>query len=129
MKRIILITIVCLLIPCFGFAQEPNSLLSIDNTLWQTTVGERGNLGFGFYDGKVYIIWALEEGEPEMDENSFYVDLLLLSFVRVYFNPEIVSGVIFPGGRGFLFPILQIGFFITPHGPFHLTKIQDDWTP
>ena len=75
MKKIILITIVCLLIPCFGFAQEPNSLLGIDNTLWQSIVDERGDLGFGFYGGKVYLIWPLEGGEPEMAENSFYVDL------------------------------------------------------
>lgn len=129
MKKIILITIACLLIPCFGVAQEPISPLSIDNTLWQTTVGEKGDLGFGFYDGKVYVIWPLEEGEPEMIETSFYVDLLLYSFVSVDYSPDVISGVIFAGGIGFLFPVVERGFFITPHGTLRLIKLQDDWMP
>ena len=130
MKKIILITIICFAIPCFGFAQEPNSLLGIDNTLWQKTLGEEGDLGFGFYGGKVYLIWPLEGGEPEMAEISFYVDLLLLSFVLVDYSPDIVPWEVFLGGTGFLFPILGIGYLIEPDLGVHLvTKLQDDWTP
>ena len=129
MKKITLITIACLLIPCLGFAQELNSPLSIDNALWQTTVGERGDLGLGFYDGKVYVIWPLEEGEPEMLEKSFYVDLLVCSFASADYSPDVISGGVFPGGMGFLFPIVESGVFITPHGILQLTKTQDNWTP
>jgi len=129
MKKIILITIVCLLVPCFGFAQEINPILRIDNTLWYTTVDERGDLGFGFYGGKVYVIWPLEEGEPKMVEKSFYVDLLLFSFVSFGYSPDIVPSTVFVAGIGFLFPIFERGFFIAPYGIVQLTALQDDWTP
>lgn len=130
MKKIIFITIACLSIPYVGFAQEPNSLLGIENTLWQTTVGERGDLGFGFYDGKVYIIWPLEEGAPQMVEKSFYVDLLLFSFGLVGYSPDIVPGYIFAGGICFLLPTLEKGICMEVHGTMlHLSELQDDWTP
>ena len=35
MKRIILITIICFLFPCFGFAQGPVTISSIEGTLWR----------------------------------------------------------------------------------------------
>ena len=64
-----------------------------------------------------------------MDEDSFYVDLLLLSFVSVSFSQDIVPWDIFVGGTGFLFPALGIGYLFGPHGLDIVTKLQDDWTP
>ena len=67
MKKIILITIVCFLIPRFVYAQEPDSNLSIEGTLWRTSVIRAMNLPdglphvasevwmVGFYDDKVYV--------------------------------------------------------------------------
>ena len=129
MKKIILITIICFTIPCFGFAQEPNSLLGIDNTLWQKTVSEEGDFGLGFNGGKVYSIWPLEGGEPVMAEDSFYFDLLIFSFASVRFSEDDVPWTAFVGEIGFLFPMLGTGYFWGNHGLVVVTKVQDNWTP
>jgi hypothetical protein len=82
MKRIILITIICLLIPSFGiFDQASASIFSIEGTLWRARLlyvpnhpygewpqVESGVNMIGFYDDKVYIC-SPEDGdtcEPNM---------------------------------------------------------------
>ena len=74
MKKIISLTIVCLLITCFGFFGQASASDSfIDGTLWQGQVKtvvvtkdpfevERGTLDvkFGFIDGEIYHCAALD---------------------------------------------------------------------
>ncbi len=69
MKKIILTTIICLLIPCFGFAEGPLTISSIDGTMWcghqlrsiradyipfDLQVKEE-RMFFGFADGEMYM--------------------------------------------------------------------------
>ena len=142
MKKIIVFTIICFLIPCLGYTQEPNSLLGIDNTLWQVLVKDPDTGGFiawsslGFYDEKVYFVYP--EGECHWDpgeeeficsliyEESSYVDLLLFSFFSIDSGYDLDERP----AIGYLFPLLRIGFFINPVFEFApMTKSQDDWTP
>ena len=142
MRKITLITIICFLIPCFGYAQEPNSLLGIDNTLWQVLIKDPDTGDFiawsslGFYDEKVYFVYPEGEchrdpGEEEficssMYEESNYVDLLLFSFFSIDVGYDWEENM----ATGYLFPLLGIGFFISPQYKFApMTKSQDDWTP
>ena len=71
MKKIIIITIICFLIPCFVFAQGPDIISSIEGTLWRgqltrvyvssvfpciETVPRNWKLGFS--DGMMYMCFS-----------------------------------------------------------------------
>ena len=76
MRKIILITIICFLTPCFGIAQEPDSIFSIEGTLWRVQwngvhltpyppyVEAFVIVGLlGFSDGKMFACVIPEEGD------------------------------------------------------------------
>ena len=78
MKKLILITIVCFLIPCSGFSQEPDGRDSLDGTIWEATmvfgypryIGTTYNIGFR--EGRVYRLSDERVMEPIV--LSTYVD-------------------------------------------------------
>jgi hypothetical protein len=123
MKKIILITIVCFLIPCFVYAQEPDSNLSIEGTLWRTRVFGAMNLPdglphvvsevwmVGFYDEKVYLCLAGagDTCEPVEDSaGSQYIDGPVIS---IWYNFGLGTAPEQLGGIGYLLAIIQpMGF-------------------
>ena len=134
MKKIILITIICFLIPCFGIAQEPDSISSIEGTLWSTgqiqAPGDwKGPMYFGFYDGDIYLSfyygWYDLYYLPFTFKHS-YGDLGTVSYFFMIGPPPVssnpndlmaIGGLMFPLGFG----------IISPGGI--LRKIEDNWDP
>ena len=105
MKKIILITIVCLLIPCFGFAQETGG------TLWEATivVGNPGSRGLtypiGFYRGHVYT--SASGGGMRRVATSLYVNMLVAGFFTAISIEPVgfgtMCGITHLNGSGLLF--------------------------
>jgi hypothetical protein len=100
---VILITIICFLTPCFGIAQEPEGIFSIEGTIWRVqfsavhltpyppyveTFGIVALLGFS--DGRMFSCMP-EEGDtctpdyefPNSPPNSYYIDCPVLSLAYV----------------------------------------------
>ena len=128
MKKIILIVIVCCFIPYFGIAQEPDSISSIEGTLWSTgqiqSSGDwKGPIYFGFYDGDIYISffygWYDLYYLPFAFKHS-YGDLGIVSYFFMT-GPQVITSKPMAMG-GLLFPL---GFGI----PFSPRKIEDNWDP
>jgi len=115
MKKTILVMLMVLMIstPCLAEV-EPDGLFSIEKTLW-----ESDRSYYGFYQGTVYRC-NYDMGAflcSEMD-NSFYIDLFLVSIFTGTFNS---SGILFPlSGIGVLYDSISIRL---------LSKVDDDWIP
>jgi len=135
MKKIILITIVCLLITCFGiFSQASANDFSIEGTLWQGQLKgvvvtkdpfevERGTLDvkFGFIDGEIYHCAALHDDTctPEPLPEDFDTEIMS--------NLGLV--VLTANGEGCMGGTMKIRAVITmlPRGVGFLTARQSAW--
>jgi len=108
MKKFILITIVCFLIPCSGFAQEPDGRDTLDGTIWEATM-VFGNLRYigttyniGFKEGHVYK--SSTERVLEPIALSSYVDTPVVgTFFALDITPigfGTMCGTTYPSGKG-----------------------------
>ena len=151
MKKIILIAIVCLLIPCFGIAQEPDSMFSIEGTLWSSQEFEFDGmlitLYAGFYDGDIY--GAFTYGFYDLilfDYKHSYGDLGVVSYFfylgetpLMPINPNCLTGgigLLSPLGFGIVTQVDNCANPSLPPLPFMLPtltvvmhKIEDNWDP
>lgn len=125
MKKTILITIICFWVTCLVHAQEVDSLLSINNTLWELTfVSIKARIGF--YQGDVYYL-ARDNSSEKAD--GFCIDLFGVGvFGHVLDLPYSNTLCI-----GALFPVVALGIWCTLGWCFHpcwpMVKLSDDWTP
>ena len=121
MKKNILITVVCLFITCPVYAQEVNSLLSLNKTMW----GINGEPYISFYRLGIY-----SPSSCNRRPGGLYIDLPGVSFW--YYGELFPLGLTFY--YGIFFPLIGVGyelmFDLTPN--FRITlyeKLSDSWTP
>ena len=128
MKKVVLIIVICFLIPCFSYAQEPDWFLGIESTLWVSRV-IAGDEYLGFYQGDICACSCETEEcktlECSKQENSFYIDLFGVSFFT--YGYDYANGVLFsPLGIGIIWITLISPFFKIP---FLMIKVDDSWNP
>ena len=158
MKKITLITIVCLLTPCFGiFGKASASDSSIDGTLWRV----KGNGVYvtldplnveavavdssgGFSDGKMYMCQTIEGDTctPYMESPYTIIDSPVISIVYANITSEYDDQAYFRAVATML-PHLGVGYFTARgrnagHEPYiidfqygygFMVKVSDDWMP
>ena len=157
MKKITLITIVCLLATCFGiFGQASASDFSIEGTLWQVkailvgvtaTVPPRvevmsGTFMLGFYDGSMFDCQITEDDTYTSVEypNASIIDSPVISLAHVHINPEYAPqshfrfvATMLPSGVGYATMRMRNWGHnpgcIIGFGGGVMVKVSDDWMP
>ena len=159
MKKFCLICLLCLLFPCYGFAQTPESAFSVDGTVWHgrlfvlTAVFSIPpfylkyllhveSIRYGIYEGEIY--WCGNEG-LEIDctprpVTNYYPQIVIDS-------PVVSLGYVRFGRLGgpyqlaFMQPTSGLGYFTSYNfgtfgGAFFklyrfgiMVKVDDNWTP
>ena len=117
MRKIILAVFVVLMFatPCLAQEIEPEGLLGIDGTLWQS-VKSFGNVDYpfkityGFVNGQVYFGDIL--GRCQYFSSSSYEEFIIFSLVEYYGETQPCYSEYFTSfeGKGVFFPLLRIGF-------------------
>ena len=157
MKKITLITIVCLLITCFGFfGQASAGNFSIEGTLWQVKANAvaltatdppsveviNGTFMLGFYGGNMFDC-QITEGDTYTSvelPNASYVDSPVISLAHVHINPEYAPqshfrlvATMLPSGVGYVTcRARNWGHdpgYIFVYGSGFIVKVSDDWMP
>lgn len=157
MKKFTLITIVCLLTPCFVFAQEHANDFSIEGTLWRielkgvaVTATDPPDVEevsaaalLGFSDGKMFDCQITEGDTYKSVEypNASYTDSPVISLAYVHINPEyapqshfrLVATMLPRRGVGYV-TIRMRNWGHDPgcifgYGSGSMVKVSDDWTP
>lgn len=158
MKKIISITIVCLLIPCFGFTQEYDNDFSIEGTLWRVrgigvtvTATDPPNVEvlpsvtgmLGFSDGKMYMCTDFDGDTctPDMElPNAHYINRPVISLAYVNITPENAPqsnwrlvATMLPIGVGYITHTERNWGHdpgsVFSHGSGFMVKVSDDWIP
>lgn len=156
MKKFYLIFLLCLLLPCSGFAQAPESAFSIDGTVWHSRLfvltvvfsippnyaWQVEEMRYGIYNGEIY--WCNNDPEIELCTprpiGEYYpkivIDSPVISLAYVRF---------LGGGKGYQLACMLTtaglgyftsygfgttgGFFLNLYRFGIMIKVADNWNP